>query len=81
MKLWIGNIAPDTTDEELREFVKKYAPDLECTKIQRIEGDGSRPAAQLEFKDTPYGSVERISMRLHGMYWNGRELYVQTMAR
>jgi len=81
MKLWIGNIAPDTTDEELREFVKKYAPDLECTKIQRIDGDGSRPAAQLEFKDTPYGSVEKISMRLHGMYWKGRELYVQTMAR
>jgi len=81
MKLWIGNIEPGTTDEEIREFVKKYAPDLECTKIQRIDGDGSRPAVQLEFKDTPYGSVETISMRLHGMYWKGRELYVQTMAR
>lgn len=44
MKLWIGNIAPGTPDEEVREFVKKYAPDLECTKIQRVEGDGSRTA-------------------------------------
>jgi len=80
-KLWIGNIAPGTSDEEIREFVKKYAPDLECTKIQRVEGDGSRPAARLEFADTPYGSVEKISMRLNGMYWKGRELFVQTLMR
>jgi len=81
MKLWIGNIAPETTDEEIREFVRKYAPDLECTTIQRVEGDGSRPAATLEFADTPYGSVEKISMRLHGMHWKGRELFVQTLGR
>jgi RNA recognition motif-containing protein len=78
-KLWIGNIAPGTSDEEIRAFVKKYAPDLECTKIQRVEGDGSRPAARLEFADTPYGSVEKVSMRLHGMQWKGRELFVQTL--
>jgi len=28
MKLWIGNIEPGTTDDEIREFVVKYAPDL-----------------------------------------------------
>jgi hypothetical protein len=49
MKLWIGNIAPETPDEEIRELVRKYAPDLECTQIQRVDGDGSRPAAVLEF--------------------------------
>ncbi len=81
MKLWIGNIAPGTTDDELREFVKKYAPDLEISKVTRIEGDGSRPAATIEFVDTPYGSVEKISMRLHGMYWKERELFVQSLSR
>ena len=81
MKLWIGNIAPGTTDEEIREFVKKYAPALECTTLQRIEGDGSRPAASLEFRETPFGAVESISLRLNGMQWKGRELYVQTMLR
>ena len=81
MRLWLGNVAPGTTDDEIRAFVTKYAPDLEITKILRVEGDGSRPAAELEFKDTPYGSVEKIAMRLHGMHWKGRELYVQTMAR
>jgi len=80
-KLWIGNIAPGTTDDEIREFVKKYAPGLECTNIQRVEGDGSRPAATLEFADTPFGSVEKIVMRLHGMRWKERELFVQTLSR
>ena len=47
MKLWIGNIAPGTSDEEVRELVKKYAPSLECSAIQRVDGDGSRPAAML----------------------------------
>jgi hypothetical protein len=81
MKLWIGNIAPNTPDEELRAFVKKYAPDLECTKIQRVEGDGSRPAAVLEFADPPLGALEGVSMRLNGMYWKERSLVVQTLIR
>ena len=81
MKLWMGNIAPETTDEEIREFVRKYAPDLECTRILRVDGDGSRPAASLEFADAPFGSLERISLRLNGMHWKGRELLVQTTTR
>jgi hypothetical protein len=81
MKLWIGNIAPGTTDEEISGLLGKYAPDLQVKNIQRVDGDGSRPAASIEFVDTPYGSVEKISMRLHGMHWKGRELFVQTQAR
>jgi hypothetical protein len=81
MKLWIGNIAPDTSDEEIRAFVKKYAADLECTGIQRVDGDGSRPAAMLEFADAPIGALEKVSMRLNRMYWKKRELLVQTIIR
>ncbi|HVJ12964.1 MAG TPA: RNA-binding protein [Burkholderiales bacterium] len=81
MKLWIANIAPDTADEEIRALVKKYAPDLECTAIQRVDGDGSRPAAMLEFADAPLGAVEKVSMRLNRMYWKKRELLVQTLVR
>lgn len=79
MKLWIGNMSPGTTDDEIRTLVKKYAPDLECTKIQRVEGDGSRPGASLEFADTPFGSLEKVSMRLNGMHWKGRPLVCQTL--
>ena len=81
MKLWIGNLEPETTDDEVRDLVRKYAPALECTKIQRVEGDGSRPAAVLEFADTPFGSLEAVSTRLHGMHWKGRSLFVQTVTR
>lgn len=80
-RLWIGNIAPGTPDEEIRAFVKKYAPDLECTKMMRVEGDGSRPAAVLEFADPPLGVLEGVSMRLNGMYWKNRSLIVQTVMR
>jgi len=79
MKLWIGNISPGTPDEEVREFVKKYATDLECTNIQRVEGDGTRPAAVLEFAAPPLGALEAVSMRLNGMYWKERSLVVQTL--
>jgi len=81
MKLWIGNMAPDTTDEEIRAFVTKYAPDLAIEAIQRVDGDGTRPGASISFVDTPYGSVEKIALRLHAMHWKGRELFVQTLAR
>jgi hypothetical protein len=81
MKLWIGNINPGTPDGEVRDLVRKYAPDLECTKIQRVEGDGSRPAAVLEFSNPPLGALEKASMRLNGMHWKGRSLVVQTLAR
>jgi RNA recognition motif-containing protein len=81
MRLWIGNIAPQTTDDEIREFVKKYAPDLECTSIERVDGDDSRPAAMLGFGPGPFGSIEKIAMRLSGMYWKGRALVVQTITR
>lgn len=75
MKLWIGNIASGTRDEELKEFVNKYGPGLACTTLQRVEGDGSRPAARLEFDNPPLGALEQLSLRLHGMYWKGRELF------
>jgi RNA recognition motif. (a.k.a. RRM, RBD, or RNP domain) len=81
MKLWIANIAPDTTDEEIRALVKKYAPALECTALQRVDGDGSRPAAMLEFAEAPLGALEKVSMRLNRMYWKKRELLVQTLVR
>ncbi len=81
MKLWIGNIAPGTSDDEVREFVRKYAPDLECTRFQRVEGDGSRPAAVLEFSNPALGALEGVSMRLNGMYWKERALIVQTLIR
>lgn len=81
MKLWMGNVAPDVSDDDIRAFVKKYAPDVECASIQRVEGDGSRPAAVLDFPDAPSAAVATVAMRLNGMYWKERQLLVQTIIR
>jgi hypothetical protein len=74
MRLWIGNMEPGTTDDALREFVAKYATGISVAKIQRIEGDGSRPAALLTFDGDTYEAVPALAMRLDGMYWHGRKL-------
>ena len=73
-KLWIGNMAPNTTDETLREFIAKYAGALECVEIKRVDGDGTRPAAIVRFKGGDLESVPKLALRLDGMYWQGRKL-------
>jgi hypothetical protein len=77
-RLWLVNIEPKTTDDELRAFVKKYAPQLECDEIQREDGDGSRPAAFMTFKNKRFDSLSKLQLRLNGMYWKGRRLDCST---
>jgi hypothetical protein len=77
MKLWIGNIAPGTSDEEIKELVKKYAPELTCTGIERVEGTGSRPGALLEFTGAGAGGIDTLIQRLNGVYWKNRSLLCQ----
>jgi RNA recognition motif-containing protein len=78
MNLWIGNIAPEVTDEELAEFVVKYGcPRPE--RIERVPGDGSRPAAVLAFGAGDGKMISQAQLRLNGMYWKGRQLLVQTI--
>jgi len=78
-RLWIANIAPGTTDEELKDLVKKYAPDIECTEIQRVEGTGTRPAALMSFTNKKFDSLGNLALRLNGMYWKERALTCSTM--
>jgi hypothetical protein len=79
MKLWIGNIAPGTTDDELRALLHKYG-ESEVASIEHVPGDGSRPAAILDVAATQE-SLYKITQRLNGMYWKGRSLTVQAMTR
>jgi len=79
MKLWIGNIAPGTSDDEIKELLKKYSAQLECSTIEHVEGDGSRPAAMIEFSKGSTSALENLRLRLNGMYWKGRALVCSTM--
>jgi hypothetical protein len=77
--LWIANIEPGTDDEELKAFIRKYAPpELEFAAIERVEGDGSRPAAVIKFNGAQFGSLDNLRLRLDGMYWKGRRIACST---
>ena len=77
MKLWIGNLAPEVTDDDLKAFAAKYGCPAPA-RIERVPGDGSRPAAVLVFDDAPDKAVYDAQLRLHDMFWKGRRLFVQT---
>jgi RNA recognition motif-containing protein len=79
LKLWIGNIAPDTSDDEVRALLQKYGG-IEVSSIERVAEDGSRPAAILEVAATTE-MMFKITQRLNGLYWKGRSLTVQSMNR
>jgi hypothetical protein len=72
--LWIGNVPPEATDEEVVALAKKYS-ELEGKVVQRLEGDGSRPVRVLEFVGAPLGAVDTLALRLAGMYWKERQLH------
>jgi hypothetical protein len=78
-RLWLANIAPGTTDDELKELVKKYSPEIECTEIERADGDGSRPGALMTFTGKKFDTLGKLALRLNGMYWKGRRLICDTM--
>ena len=79
MKLWIGNIAPGTTDEELRALLVKYGVQAVGT-IEQVPGDGTRPAVMVECPAAPE-ILQRVTQKLNGLYWKGRSLTVQSMTR
>jgi hypothetical protein len=91
-RLWISNLAPETSDDELVALVTKYAPHLDCVEVQRVQGGGSHPGALLGFKhrslDPASGteavralleSVRDLSRRLDGLYWKGHTLSSSTL--
>ncbi|RDI99251.1 RNA-binding protein [Dyella solisilvae] len=74
-RLLLGNIAPDTSDEELKEFLHKYGfPPVD--DIEQVPGDGSRPAVLLTFGSCRGDALELLRERVHQMYWKGRQLNV-----
>lgn len=79
MKLLIGNIAPGTSDDEVRALLERYgAPAV--GSIEQVPGEGSRHAALAEVAAAPE-VLNKITQRLNGMYWKGRSLTVQALMR
>jgi hypothetical protein len=78
MKLWIGNLEPGTTDEDIRAFVRKYT-ERNVASIKQVPGDGSRPGVMLELEGAGAAELNQAQLRLHGMYWKNRALVVQVL--
>jgi RNA recognition motif-containing protein len=78
MKLWIGNLDPKTTDDEIREFVTKYTK-LECATLTRVPGDGSRPGVMLDIPSATIEEIYAAQLRLDGMHWKARKLVVTVL--
>jgi hypothetical protein len=78
-RLWLTNVAPEASDDEIRALAKKYAPQLECAALQREAGDGTRPVAFITFTGGDLGDVERLAERLNGLFWKDRKLGCTTM--
>ena len=77
-RLWLANIAPGTSDDEIRELVGRYAPGVECTEVKRVEGEGTSPGAILSFSGKEIDTLGKLKLRLDGLYWKGRALRCST---
>lgn len=76
--LWIGNVEPGTTDQEIEEFLSKYGfPPFDA--ITHIAGEGSRPAILLSFGSVGPETLRRLQPRVHNMFWKNRKIVVQVV--
>lgn len=73
MRLWLVNLDPETTDDEVRDLIRKIAR-LEVASLTRVPGDGVRAAVLLEFESASRVSVEYAQERLNGLRWKDRSL-------
>jgi RNA recognition motif-containing protein len=77
-ELWVGNVPANVTDDELLAFLAKFGfppPD----HMERIPGDGTRPAAVLDYPTLGTEALRPLQSRIHGIPWHGRTLNVQLL--
>jgi hypothetical protein len=79
MKLWINNLPPHKSDEDVREFVRKYTR-VEISAMFRIDDGGASPGVLLEIEGASGVLLMGMQRRLHRMYWDLHALAVQVMS-
>jgi len=72
-RLWIGNVPPEASDEELVELVQRYS--RRASKVvERVDADGATPGCVLEFAELAFGEIDEIVQRIAGLFWKQRRL-------
>ena len=69
MRIVIGNLPDDVTEESIREALKEYAP---IEKIKLVKESGA-PSAIIE-ADLPRPSAEALATRIAGRIYKGKPL-------
>jgi hypothetical protein len=67
-KLWIGNVAPEVTDAELRTFLTKHGFP-EPSAVERIADQGPRPAVAVDLPGEISADLAPLAGRLHDLFW------------
>ncbi|MEN7530201.1 MULTISPECIES: RNA-binding protein [unclassified Cupriavidus] len=71
--LMLSNLHPDTTEDEVREFLTRYGfPAFDHAEQQ--EGDGTRPSMTLTFNALDLPELYKLQPRIHGVFWNGHKI-------
>ena len=71
--LMISNLNPDTTEEQVKEFLGRYGfPAYDEYELQ--EGDGTRPAVTLTFHAVDEIALQHFVPRIHDVFWNGHRI-------
>jgi polyphosphate kinase 2 len=73
MTLWISNIDPEASDEDLRELVRSHA-DLDPVRVRRQADNGARPGAILEFDAPSDDALCAAQKSIDGLTWRDRQL-------
>ncbi|MBB3016956.1 hypothetical protein [Cupriavidus alkaliphilus] len=72
-RLLLTNIAPDTSDEEIRTFLEKYGfPPFDS--LEHEDGDGTHPAVLLTYETLDPAVLGKLQQRIDHMYWKKRQL-------
>ena len=78
-RLWIGNVAPDTSDDEIKALLVKYGfPEYDA--IEHVPGDGSRPAVVVTYEAADPTTLEGLQARLQNLFWKNRRLHVSVVS-
>jgi len=75
MRVWIGNLPPETTAEEVKELLVKYGFP-EPTGMEPVPGDGTRPGMSVDFEGVPAEGIRPLIERVDGLFWKDRQIVV-----
>jgi hypothetical protein len=74
--LWLSNLPDDVTDDEIAGWLEKYGFPR-CDEIQRVAGDGTRPAAVITFPNLDENTLRRLQPRIDGVFVRNKTLRAQ----